>query len=93
MNELQELKLAFASAIKEAESDSIQKVLTSFDQTCRLLIEQETDHASKKQLIETCLMMQKSWEQEIIKLKAKVKGEMADIRLNGKKIQKYLTSY
>jgi hypothetical protein len=93
MNELTELTQAFASAVKSEKADEIQKVLVSFDKTCRLLIEQETSQTNKKQLIETCLTLQKSWELEINQLKAKVKDEMADIRLNGKKIQKYLTSY
>ena len=90
---LDTLKQDFKSALESAEADRIQQVLESFDKTCRLLIEQEDDVNNKKVIIETCLQLQKNWELQIIQLKAKVKGELADIRNNGKKIKKYLTSY
>jgi glycerol-3-phosphate O-acyltransferase len=90
---LDTLKQDFKSALESAEAERIQQVLESFDKTCRLLIEQEDDVNNKKVIIETCLQLQKNWELQIIQLKAKVKGELADIRNNGKKIKKYLTSY
>jgi hypothetical protein len=90
---LDNLKQDFKSALESAEAARIQQVLESFDKTCRLLIEQEEDLNTKKVIIETCLQLQKSWELQIIQLKAKVKGELADIKNNGKKIKKYLTSY
>lgn len=90
---LDSLKQDFKSALESAEVERIQQVLESFDKTCRLLIEQEEDLNTKKVIIQTCLQLQKSWELQIIQLKAKVKGELADIRNNGKKIKKYLTSY
>jgi hypothetical protein len=90
---LDSLKQDFKSALESAEADRIQQVLESFDKTCRLLIEQEDDVNNKKVIIQTCLQLQKSWELQIIQLKAKVKGELADIKNNGKKIKKYLTSY
>ncbi|GHB62140.1 hypothetical protein GCM10008107_08930 [Psychrosphaera saromensis] len=90
---LDTLKQDFKSALESAEAERIQQVLESFDKTCRLLIEQEDDVNNKKIIIEACLQLQKNWELQIIQLKAKVKGELADIRNNGKKIKKYLTSY
>ncbi|WP_299270989.1 hypothetical protein [uncultured Psychrosphaera sp.] len=93
MVELDNLKQDFKSALESAEVERIQQVLESFDNTCRLLIEQEEDLNTKKVIIQTCLQLQKSWELQIIQLKAKVKGELADIKNNGKKIKKYLTSY
>lgn len=90
---LDTLKQDFKLALESAEAEKIQQVLESFDKTCRVLIEQEDDLNNKKIIINSCLQLQKSWELEIIKLKAKVKGELADIRNNGKKIKKYLTSY
>lgn len=93
MVELDNLKQDFKFALESAEVERIQQVLESFDTTCRLLIEQEEDLNTKKVIIQTCLQLQKSWELQIIQLKAKVKGELADIKNNGKKIKKYLTSY
>ena len=93
MTDLDTLEQDFASALERADDKVILQVLTSFDELCRFLIEQESDDIKKKQLIERCLTMQNDWQSKIIKLKAKVKGEMADIRSNGKKIKKYLTSY
>jgi hypothetical protein len=93
MTPLDALKQDFKSALESAEVERIQQVLESFDKTCRVLIEQEDDVNNKKVIIETCLQLQKNWELQIIQLKAKVKGELADIRNNGKKIKKYLTSY
>jgi len=93
MTNLDTLEQNFASALESADDKVILQVLTSFDEQCRLLIEQESDDIKKKQLIERCLKIQNDWQLKIIKLKAKVKGELADIKSNGKKIKKYLTSY
>ena len=93
MTNLDKLEQEFSSALESADVAVIEPVLADFDKQCRLLIEQETDEYKKKQLIESCLAMQKDWQLKIIKLKAKVKGELADIKSNAKKIKKYLTSY
>lgn len=93
MTNLETLENDFASALESADDKVIMQVLTNFDEQCRRIIEQESDDLKKKQIIERCLAMQNDWQSKIIKLKAKVKGEMADIRSNGKKIKKYLTSY
>lgn len=93
MTEFNELEQVFNDAVTSGNVESIQVILESFDKTCRRLVEQETDQDKKRKLVNTCIIMQKSWQSQIIKLKAKVKGELADIKSNGKKIQKYLTSY
>lgn len=93
MSNLDLLQQQFSDAIKTAEAEKIHHVLTDFDQLCRLLVEQEHDEVKKKTIINNCLQVQKDWQSQIIKLKAKVKADLADIKSNGKKIQKYLTSY
>lgn len=88
-----QLQQDFKSAIASEEVDNISKVLLEFDSFCREQVEAETDLAQKKQLIEDLLQVEKQWQQEILQLKAKVREKIADIKSNGKKINKYLTSY
>lgn len=88
-----QLQQDFKSAIKSEEVDNISKVLLEFDSFCREQVVAETDLALKKQLIEDLQQVEKEWKEEILQLKAKVRGKIADIKSNGKKISKYLTSY
>lgn len=88
-----QLKQDFKAAIDSEEAENIEKVLLNFDTFCRTHVEAETDLAQKRQLIEDLLQVEKQWQQEILQLKAKVRGKIADIKSNGKKINKYLTSY
>jgi len=75
------------------DADVIGKVLIEFDAFCRREVEAQTDPEQKKQLIEELIIVQKNWQEEILQLKAKVRGKIADIKSNGKKINKYLTSF
>lgn len=93
MTEFSDLEQTFNKAISSCDVEELQQVLESFDKKCKQLIEQETDQNTKKALINTCMQRQQNWQEKIIELKAKVKRELADIKSNGKKIQKYLTSY
>lgn len=88
-----QLQRDFKSAIESEEVENIDKVLTDFDSFCRTQVEAENDLALKRRLIEDLLEVEKQWKEEILQLKAKVRGKIADIKSNGKKISKYLTSY
>lgn len=88
-----ELKQQFAAAIASEEPENIEQALKNFDDYCRKSVEAEQDPVEKKQLIEQLVIVQKSWNSEILQLKAKVRGNIADIKSNGKKINKYLTSF
>lgn len=88
-----DLQQGFAEAIASEDVDQLSKVLIEFDQFCRVEVEAETDLHSKKKLIEDLMAVEQSWQKEILQLKAKVRGKIADIKSNGKKINKYLTSF
>lgn len=90
---ISQLQQDFKQAIDSEEVENIEKVLLNFDAFCREKVEAESDLAQKKQLIEDLLQVEKQWQQEILQLKAKVREKIADIKSNGKKISKYLTSY
>ncbi len=88
-----DLQQGFAEAIASEDVAQLSKVLIEFDQFCRVEVEAETDLQSKKKLIEDLMAVEQSWQKEILQLKAKVRGKIADIKSNGKKINKYLTSF
>lgn len=90
---LTELQNKFADAIKSEQVSEIESVLSDFDQYSRSKVEQETNAESKKALIEQLLKTHEQWQKQILQLKAKVRENLADIKSNGKKINKYLTSY
>lgn len=88
-----QLQQQFASAMASEEPESIEQVLKDFDDYCRKNVDAEQNPAAKKELIEQLVIVQKTWNSEILQLKAKVRGNIADIKSNGKKINKYLTSF
>lgn len=88
-----QLQQDFKAAIDSEEAENIEKVLLEFDSFCKKEVEAESDVALKRQLIEDLLKVENQWEREILQLKAKVRGRIADIKSNSKKISKYLTSY
>lgn len=90
---LNELQHNFAQAIAVEDMEKLSQVLIEFDQFCRREVPAETNVRSKKQLIEDLIVIEQHWQQEILQLKAKVREQIADIKSNGKKINKYLTSF
>ena len=87
------LQRSFAEAVASEDMEQLSQVLVEFDQFCRNQVEAETDLVNKKKLIEDLMKVEQSWQKEILQLKAKVRGKIADIKSNGKKINKYLTSF
>ena len=87
------LQRSFAEAVDSEDMEQLSQVLVEFDQFCRNQVEAETDLVNKKKLIEDLMEVEQSWQKEILQLKAKVRGKIADIKSNGKKINKYLTSF
>ena len=87
------LQRSFAEAVASEDMEQLSQVLVEFDQFCRNQVEAETDLVNKKKLIEDLMEVEQSWQKEILQLKAKVRGKIADIKSNGKKINKYLTSF
>lgn len=87
------LQRSFAEAITSEDMEQLSQVLVEFDQFCRNQVEAEADLVNKKKLIEDLMEVEQSWQKEILQLKAKVRGKIADIKSNGKKINKYLTSF
>ncbi len=90
---ISQLQQDFDSAIASEEMEEISKVLNEFDQFCRQQVESQTDIEQKRQLIISLIAVEKRWQEEILQFKAKVRGKIADIKSNTKKINKYLTSF
>lgn len=90
---IEQLQQEFDSAISSEEVENIEKVLIKFDQFCREQVESESDTEAKRALIHQLISVENHWRQEIFQLKAKVQGKIADIKSNGKKINKYLNSF
>lgn len=88
-----QLQHDFAEAIRSEDTEAVTKILNEFDHFCREQVESETDLDNKKKLIEDLLQVEQGWQREILQLKAKVRAKIADIKSNGKKINKYLTSF
>jgi molecular chaperone GrpE (heat shock protein) len=88
-----QLQQEFKDALASENVEEIDSVLKAFDLYCRTSVESEHNAESKKQLIVQLETVQKQWQSEILQLKAKVRGNIADIKSNGKKINKYLTSF
>lgn len=88
-----ELQQAFDAALKSGHSKELERVFTQFDKYCRSQVDVENDEEKKRQLINRLLNTQLKWKSEILQLKAKVNDDLADIKLNARKINKYLTSY
>lgn len=88
-----ELQQDFARALESKDVEKMTLLVEQFDQFCRNEVESQTDLDKKKELIEQLLQIESDWQTEILQLKAKVRGKMADIKSNGKKINKYLNSF
>ena len=93
MMTLSGLQKAFDDAVISEDSDKLQALLSEFDQFCRTEVESIDEQQEKKQRIEQLMNTQKDWQSKILQLKSKVRENIADIKSNGKKINKYLTSY
>ena len=93
MMTLSVLQKAFDDAVISEDSDKLQALLSEFDQFCRIEVESIDEQQEKKQRIEQLMNTQKDWQSKILQLKSKVRENIADIKSNGKKINKYLTSY
>jgi small nuclear ribonucleoprotein (snRNP)-like protein len=90
---LSELQSEFESAVSLANEESIASVLKDFDQYCKQQLEETEEPEQKRILLNRLLNIQTNWKSEILQLKAKVNDNLADIKMNAKKINKYLTSY
>lgn len=90
---LSSLQNAFEQALKDESSEKLAELLTGFDNFCRNEVEATEAPEQKQQLIEQLMNTQKDWQSKILQLKSKVRENIADIKSNGKKINKYLTSY
>lgn len=90
---LDQLQQQFSEAIESQQAENIEQVLIEFDQFCRQQVEAETEVEAKRTLLNQLITVEKEWENEILQLKAKVREKIADIKSNGKKINKYLTSF
>jgi len=90
---LQQLNNEFNQAIEARDEKGLEVILTNFDRFCRTQVEAESNPESKAQLIQQLLNTQKDWQSKILQLKSKVRDNIADIKSNGKKINKYLTSF
>ncbi|NVK24685.1 MAG: hypothetical protein HWE10_07140 [Gammaproteobacteria bacterium] len=90
---LMSLHQRFEEAAKEEDAEKLASLLSEFDVFCREQVESQNDDTEKEQLIRQLLNTQQSWQSKILQLKSKVQQKIADIKSNGKKINKYLTSY
>lgn len=90
---LSSLQNEFEQAIKDESSVKLEVLLNEFDAFCRREIEATEEQQKKQQLIQQLMNTQKDWQSKILQLKSKVRENIADIKSNGKKINKYLTSY
>jgi small nuclear ribonucleoprotein (snRNP)-like protein len=90
---LSELQSEFESAVSLANEESIASVLQDFDQYCKQQLEETEEPEQKRILLNRLLNIQTNWKSQILQLKAKVNDNLADIKMNAKKINKYLTSY
>lgn len=93
MQQVTQLTKRFDEAIAKQENEIISDLLQRFDEVSRLLIESETDLDKKREIIQSLVKTHDDWQQKLLQNKAKVQGELADIKSNGKKINKYLTSF
>ena len=90
---LSSLNSAFNQAINARDDEMLGTILADFDKFCRTQVEAESDPEVKAALIQQLLNTQKDWQSKILQLKSKVRDNIADIKSNGKKINKYLTSF
>lgn len=90
---MSELQSEFESAVSLANEESIASVLQDFDQYCKQQLEETEEPEQKRILLNRLLNIQTNWKSQILQLKAKVNDNLADIKMNAKKINKYLTSY
>jgi len=87
------MQIEFDSALKKGDEVQISLVLKEFDAFCKKSIDETNDSEQKRILLNRLLNIQTNWKSEILQLKAKVNDNLADIKMNAKKINKYLTSY
>ena len=90
---LKQLQSEFDNAIQTQDAKQLEKVLVGFDNFCRSEIEVQSDIQQKEILIKKLIQTEKDWQSKILQLKSKVRDNIADIKSNGKKINKYLTSF
>lgn len=90
---IDKLSLKFQQAMSAQDIDAVSEILTEFDQYSRQVVEKEENLADRAQQITELLAIHDNWQLQLLQLKAKVKDKLADIKSNGKKINKYLTSY
>jgi hypothetical protein len=91
--DLTELKLKFDEACKLEDVQALELLISQFDLFCRAKVEQESELEAKQKTIESLLIVQQNWVGKISQIKAQVNHSLADIRMNSKKVHKYLTSF